>query len=734
MIMRAHLLRRGFVLALFTASLALAQTFPLQMVAVSGSTVITLANGQQVPFVSSVGVPLTVQVTATYAGSGTINIKQAPQVLGSNEFTDALSGTLPITLTPGQSFSFSLTFTPTSAVEATAIFNLPFTETVPTAGSNTPTVNSNAINLSLVGSAASYVLSYIKAGNVIPLANGQTIQFDPQPINTTVTLTLNISDNGSADGEVTGLSISGKDFQFIGKPLLPVGISPSQPLQVGIEYTPTAVEADTGQVTINLVDGTSRTVNLAGSGTAPTLVYTVIQNGKSTTVTPNGAITFPNTNVGSSASIEIRVQNTGNATATVNSVSAVGQGFSVSQPPVLPQTLATNASFNFTIAFSPTSPGTVNGQLLVGTDLFTLAGTGLGSNLQFSYVASGTTLVIGTNGINAVVFSPVQVTKSGSIPFTVTNNGTVATVISNIAVAGTNSPFSITGGPALPKTLAPGGSFSFTVNFAPTTTSLASDTLLINTTAIPLSGSGTAPPPLPAYTISGPSGNVAAQSQPSVSLKLASPYPVALNGVLTLTTSGALTADPAVQFQTQGRTVAFTIPANGTVANFAGQGTQIGLQTGTVASTITLSPTFTTAAGDIPLTPANPTTLQFAVPAAAPVLIAASEVSSNASSVVLSFTGYSTTRTLTALNLQFTAAAGFNLASSQITVDLTQAAQVWFSSTTSPSFGGQFTVTVPFTFAGTVPTGKTLIGTIASVSATITNEVGTSNSVSSPIQ
>src|SRR5580693_4777889 len=731
--MPARLLRSVVLLTGFALSLAWSQQFPLQLTATSGNQVLVLANGQALPFVAAVGQPLTVQVTATYAGSGKITVPQTPTVLGSTEFTSVLSAAPPISLTPGQSFSFTITFKPTSSQLATAIFNLPFTESVTAAGSTTPTVTSNAINLSLQGSAASYVLSYIKDNNVVPLAAGGTMLFEPQPINTTEQLALNISNNGSAEGEVTDLTISGKAFQFSGKPQLPIGVPAGQVLQVGIQYMPTAVETDTGQVQITFIDGTMLTVVLQGSGTAPKLVYTVTQNGKSTTATPNGTIAFPNTNVGSTATALVRVQNTGNASITIGSVSVDGQSFSITVPPVLPKTLNTNDSITFTIAFAPTTPGAQTGQLLVGSDLFTLTGTGLGSLLQFSYVAAGSKLTIGQNGVTAVVFSPVQVTQTASIPFTVTNTGTLPTVISNIGIAGNNSPFSISGAPSLPKNLAAGASFTFNVTFTPTTVASLNDTLLINTTTVPLSGQGTAPPALPAYTISGPSGTVAPQTQPSVSLKLASPYPVAIDGVLTLTTSSTLVPDPTVQFSTQGRTVAFTIPANSTTANFAGQGSQIQLQTGTVASTITLTPSFTTATGGVPLTPANPTTLQLTVPSQAPVLIAGTVASTSTSSFTLNVTGFTTTRSLTSLNVQFTAAAGFTLASPTVTVDLTSAATVWFDSASSQGFGGNFTVSVPFNFSGTVPANTSLLQSITSVSATISNTVGASNGVSTTI-
>ena len=57
---------------------------------------------------------------------------------------------------------------------------------------------------------------------------------------------------------------------------------------------------------------------------------------------------------------------------------------------------------------------------------------------------------------------------------------------------------------------------------------------------IPLIGSGTTPAALPSYTISGPSGTVAPQTQSNVSLTLAQSYPLDLTGTLTITTQGNL--------------------------------------------------------------------------------------------------------------------------------------------------------------------------------------------------
>ena len=288
--------------------------------------------------------------------------------------------------------------------------------------------------------------------------------------------------------------------------------------------------------------------------------------------------------------------------------------------------------------------------------------------------------------------------------------------------------------PALPLNLAPGADFRFAITFTPTTLGFSSGTLLVDTTTIALVGSGTQPPALPAYTIVGPSGTAAPKSQPSIGVTLAEPYPVALAGTLTLSVSGSLTADPAVQFATGGRTVPFVIPANTPNAVFGSQGTQIGLQTGTVASTFTVTPFFATQAGSVDITPKTPPTLQFAVAPAAPTLTSIQLTGQTANSFSIVVTGFTTTRTLTAWNAQFTTAPGVSMPTAQFTVDVSQIAAVWFQRSASQAFGGQFTMTVPFTFESTLPIGQSLVSGIASVSVTMSNEVGTSSPVQAKVQ
>jgi hypothetical protein len=575
---------------------------------------------------------------------------------------------------------------------------------------------------------SNFTFSYVLAinHNSVPLQPGGTIAFPATPLNSVSQAALNITNVGSP-GQVENVSITGAAFSLQGLPAFPQLVNTQQTLQVLIRYQPSGSAVDTGQVQVTFGQGSQASFNLQGTLSAAKLVYQVTQNGQTTTVTPGGVISLPDTNIGQSSSASITVQNTGNLSTTISSIILNGQDFQLTGTPALPSTLQPNTSFSFKVTFSPTQAAAEQASLAIGTDSFTVTGRGLGAKLVFSYSAGGATVTLGTG--DSVVFTPVTVTQTEKLSFVISNTGTVAANVFNIGVVEQNSPFSVSGLPALPVNVAPNAQASFTITFAPTIVGFSNGTLRVGNTTVGLIGSGTAPPALPAYTFNGPSGNVAPMSQPSVGLKLASPYTVAVSGTLTLTITSSLSADPAVQFSTGGRTVSFVIPAHGTQAIFAGQGPQILLQSGTVASTITLTPSFATQAGNIDLTPSSPTTLQFSVADAAPTVISVQIGSVTSNSFVLTAVGFSTTRSLNAMDVQFTAAPGFTIAAGPLKIDLGQAAAVWFASTTSVAFGGQFKVTVPFTLSGAVSTGQSLTNSIASVSVTVSNPTGTSNSL-----
>jgi hypothetical protein len=81
--------------------------------------------------------------------------------------------------------------------------------------------------------------------------------------------------------------------------------------------------------------------------------------------------------------------------------------------------------------------------------------------------------------------------------------------------------------------------------------------------------------------------------------------------------------------------------------------------------------------------------------------------------------GLSTTREVTQAKVSFRPSAGSNLQTQDVTVPLTDAAKAWFASGGSAAYGGQFTLTLPFSIVG----GTNVLD---SVTVVLTNGVGSS--------
>jgi hypothetical protein len=116
------------------------------------------------------------------------------------------------------------------------------------------------------------------------------------------------------------------------------------------------------------------------------------------------------------------------------------------------------------------------------------------------------------------------------------------------------------------------------------------------------------------------------------------------------------------------------------------------------------------------------------VPRLAPVIVPGSvkitNITSSGFQVVL--TAISTPRDLSSANVTFTAASGTQLTGTQtLTVSLTSVAGPWFdpANATAVASGGAFSLTIPFNYSGDT-------SALGSVSATLTNSVGTSTAVS----
>ena len=228
--------------------------------------------------------------------------------------------------------------------------------------------------------------------------------------------------------------------------------------------------------------------------------------------------------------------------------------------------------------------------------------------------------------------------------------------------------------------------------------------------------------PAPTVTITGLPSSLTPATQPVLTVNSGTTYPTAITGTITLTFAPASGPDdPNVQFTTGGRTATFQIPAGSTLGLF-GTGGAPGLQTGTVAGTITL--TWNLMAAGIDITSSPPPTLVLVVGKMAPVITSVTITPPDGATTTsagfnLLIVGYSTTRDMTSATVTCNPASGVTLSNNTETVQLGQAFTTWYQSSVSAAFGSMFLLEIPFTVQnGTNP--------LASVSVTLTNSQGTS--------
>lgn len=704
---------RLFTFFLFGALAVSAQTFGIRVLQGSSGTTVE-NNGTVVLAAEAPRAPVAATIAITNRGTNNVSFTRPTQT-GSLDFEfSGLPDDTAVNLAAGQTLTFPVRYTPRSSARAEGRLVLSYTEL------NRP----GTLTLNFVGTAPEYVFSFVpQGGNATPLVSGATIAFPLTAIDATSNATVVINNRGTAPGAFNSATVSGANFQLAGVPLT-AAIDPGRDVRFTVQFTPRQLDPATGVLSVSLA-GADAEFNLTGTGSGAVFTHELVQP-TAGPLAPDTQITAPDTPVGEKSTVTVRVRNTGNADGRITAIAVQGAAFSLSDVPFLPLLLAPGSSAIFTVNFSPTESGRTTGRLRVGDASFELVGSGLGAVLSYSYMTGDTSTTVNPSG--NVVFTPVALGRSSSVQFRVQNTGTLATTVNAISIAGSDV-FTIDNLPSFPAQLAPGATLPVTVTFTPKALGAATATLRVNALTFALTGSGTNPAALPTYRIEGPTGAQEPRTQPTVRIVLASPYTLPITGTFALTFSSEVFADdPAVQFASGGRNLTFTIPANTTTAVFPDGSTQARMQTGTVAGTITLTPSFATDTG-VSLTPQNPPTLRFSVAQSAPRILNAVLSAKTTTGFTIQVTGYSTSRSVQRMNLTFSARSGETVETTSLQLNVESNFIAWYQSAASQPFGSLFTITVPLTLSGDVK-GKDLllIDTVTSVAVTLTNAQGTSNS------
>lgn len=707
------------------------------------NSITPVANGGTVT-VNSTAIlqPKSLQVTITNVGTTRLTFAQAPELLGSQDFKITRPPNPNAVLTPSQSLTMELQYLPSTGQLVQSELDYAYVQAAPApVDPNQPpqTPTPGIIVIGLNGTTPDYSLNYGLSldGNLTNVPPGGTLTLTDTAVNSATLASMVLLNRGSGPGQIQSITVSGDAFSLLSAPLLPSVLPSGASLQFQLRYRPRQVGTDTGRLTVTLEGGVQYSVSLKGTAVTSYLSYELLSpDGTTQAFLPNQTVPVPSTPVGEKTTFFVRMRNSSTLDLVVSGIAVSGAAFQISDAPFLPLTMAPGETQLFSLIFSPVQAGQQRGRLRIGNDSFDLVAEGIGPQPTYTYRSPAGTITV--QPLGSVIFPGVSVGDSSTIQFTIRNTGSAPAPILSAAIVspGTGKPaFVLTDLPTLPAALAPNASLSFNIRFSPLTTDLSSASLRINTEAFTLTGAGSRPEPLPDFTIQGPATALPFQ-QPSVSLTLASPYPVALTGTLTLTTQSDVAAsDPSVQFITGGRVATFTIPADGTKAVFSSGSNQIRFQTGSIAATISLTPAFATQGG-LDLTPDNPRQLQLSLPPAAPQLISLSVDSRTANGFTLSLVGYTTTRSLSKLTVSFKGRAGYNFPKTDFVLDLTASSFLWFNSQTSLEFGGQFLLQIPFSLGNSDNSTAAVppIQSIESVTVTVTNAAGTSSALTSLVQ
>ncbi|MFZ0817917.1 MAG: choice-of-anchor D domain-containing protein [Candidatus Sulfotelmatobacter sp.] len=369
---------------------------------------------------------------------------------------------MPLSLAAGQSVSFNVVFSPTSAGSATGNLALTYD------GTTSP------VNIALSATA-------VTAGTLT--TNPTSFSFGSVQVGaSSQTQTETLTNTGGENLTVSAASI-GTGFSYTGLSL-PLTLAPNQSTTFGVVFAPTAAGASNGTLSMTISGSTTTVdVSVSGTGTVPITPATL-------TASPT-SLSFTGVQQGKTKVLTETVTNTGGTSATITQGTVSGTGFSISG-------LGTNVSLTpgqsstFSVTFAPQSTGNFSGSIAIASNA---------SNSTLDIGLSGSALApsSGTLSASAVNVGSVTVDTSGTQTGTLTATGASVSV-SSVSMGGANSSEFSVSGLSFPVTVTTSQPVTFTVTFKPGATGAASASASFSSnatnspSAATLSGTGTAAP------------------------------------------------------------------------------------------------------------------------------------------------------------------------------------------------------------------------------------------------
>jgi hypothetical protein len=435
-----------------TGTLALANdgsTSPLNIALSANAVAAGSLNGTPTSFSFGsvqLGTTQTQTETLNNTSGETLNITQAT-FTGSGYGYSGL--TLPLTLAPGQSSTFGVTFTPSNAGASNALLSL------------TVSGSSTTFDMALSGSG-------VTAASLSTTPS--TLAFGNVNLGNSTTLTETVSNSGGEDLTITQASSSGAGLSYAGL-TLPLTLVSGQSSTFSVTFSPVSAGSVSGTLSLTLsTSSTPATIALSGNGVAP-----------ATLAAAPASLTFSSVELGKSQTQSTTITNTGGSSATISQDTVAGTGFSISGLSA-PVTLTPGQSANLNVTFAPQTLNSVTGSVAV-------ASNASDSNLTIGLSGSATGAPQGQLSVSPGTISVGNVTVGQSGTQTGTLSATGASVsVSSATVA--SSEFTISG-ISLPLVIPAGQSANFTVTFTPQSSGVASSSAAFVSNASNSPGSAT---------------------------------------------------------------------------------------------------------------------------------------------------------------------------------------------------------------------------------------------------
>src|SRR5882762_9542193 len=420
--------------------------------------------------------------TITLSNSGTASVTISAASASGTGFS-IIGLSVPATLNPGQTTSFTASFAPASASSFTGSVSI--TSDAPGSPLTIP--------LSGTGAAAQPQLTINPAG----------VNFGSVNVGATATQTVSLTNSGNAALTISQATPSGTGFSFTGLNL-PQTINAGSSISFTVQFLPASTGSASGNISMSSnAPGSPAAIALSGTGVQGTL-----------TANPS-SFNFGNVLVGGNGTQTFTLSNSGTASVTISAASASGTAFSIFGLSV-PLTLAAGQNTTFSGQFAPSATGSATGSVSITSNA-------PGSPLAIALSGTGVQPVLSVTP-TSVSFASVVTGTSNSQTIKLSNAGSAGVTISQATASG--SGFSLTG-ITVPLTIAAGSSATFNVAFTPIAAGSVTGTVSLVSNApnsplmIGLSGTGvTATFLLTANPTSLSFGNVNLGSNSSLSTSL----------------------------------------------------------------------------------------------------------------------------------------------------------------------------------------------------------------------